>query len=542
MVHWLFHAERAGIIASLAMLWPLFLGQLLVFRFTPRRKWNDMKLGLVLLGLCALTIESIRAPDMQGGFGVYSCLTQRLLYEQLGCFFLYCLVLVLLATARSLYLQMHRRLPRAFELSMWAIVGGNHVVSIVIIERSLKAWDGSGDGGRDVEGLMRWWNANLLLFQVVAMLLLCVYWILFLSLRKRVAKFLHSLEAQEAKKKDAAAVSSAQAAATAASTAAAQQVSNPAHISVRMSALELPPPAATAAAISTATGNLDPAAAAAIAGDATTPRTSVSVRVAPSAALADPSPPQHQHQNHLEVNPKRSSNSASNAAPSKVTQTRLTQVAPAPSATSAAPAAGTSQADTRLSDLRAALRKLNLLTLLVNVLLIGTSIVQLPNQIKYLSHGTIVREVVVSPSEEGAEDFPLLSGGSTGMNHVALMTILWYSWSSPRVWMSAHRRTMGIGFWNTVCHGLDENKMHAAYAVGAGGAAAVGAKVVSDKRTDSSTVAGQHPPHKQVSAKTAAGATTAQPTPQLQPQPSPASPAAVGVASIPAFVPVKTAW
>lgn len=40
---WLFEAERAALLLSLLLLWPAFLSQLLVWRFTPKKKWNQTK-------------------------------------------------------------------------------------------------------------------------------------------------------------------------------------------------------------------------------------------------------------------------------------------------------------------------------------------------------------------------------------------------------------------------------------------------------------------------------------------------------------------
>lgn len=42
---WLFDAELGVVIASLLCLWPLYALQLLVWRFSPRKKWVDTKVA-----------------------------------------------------------------------------------------------------------------------------------------------------------------------------------------------------------------------------------------------------------------------------------------------------------------------------------------------------------------------------------------------------------------------------------------------------------------------------------------------------------------
>jgi len=88
---------------------------------------------MIYVGLVALVIETIRCPDMSAGFGRMSTMTQRLLYEQLGATLLCAVVLVMLATARSLYAQMSRPLPAIFPRLMWGIVAFYQLLIIPVL-------------------------------------------------------------------------------------------------------------------------------------------------------------------------------------------------------------------------------------------------------------------------------------------------------------------------------------------------------------------------------------------------------------------------
>jgi len=201
-----FWIELGGLLFSLLTLWPSYAAQMLVWRFTPRKKWIDTKVrhkkadrchdaersgriraaraegrgaaGIVgrsrrrsrirvsavalthspplrrthlcaalccaalpcvaqvhilRVGFIGLLIETIRCPDMSAGFGLMSSMTQRLLYQQLGAILLSAVVLVMLATARSLYVQMSRPVPAVFVRLMWGVVVINQLFVIPVL-------------------------------------------------------------------------------------------------------------------------------------------------------------------------------------------------------------------------------------------------------------------------------------------------------------------------------------------------------------------------------------------------------------------------
>ena len=88
---------------------------------------------ILRVGLVGLVIETIRCPDMSAGFGLMSSMTQRLLYQQLGAILLCAVVLVMLATARSLYVQMSRPVPAVFVRLMWGVVVSNQLFVIPVL-------------------------------------------------------------------------------------------------------------------------------------------------------------------------------------------------------------------------------------------------------------------------------------------------------------------------------------------------------------------------------------------------------------------------
>ena len=93
------------------------------------RKWKRMieyaalsQVGLICVAVAALIVDTIRAPDMSAGFGIHSLTTQRMLYQQFGASTLPAVVLILLATAKSLSVQLGRPLPKVFPRLMWTFV------------------------------------------------------------------------------------------------------------------------------------------------------------------------------------------------------------------------------------------------------------------------------------------------------------------------------------------------------------------------------------------------------------------------------------
>lgn len=94
----------------------------------------------------------------------------------------------------------------------------------------------------------------------------------------------------------------------------------------------------------------------------------------------------------------------------------------AAAASSIVVAATVSQSDARLAELHGALRKLNWLTALVTVILLGTASVSLPDLMSYFE-GAALPAVVHSPT--GPDDpFPVFNLATTALNQAAVVAIL----------------------------------------------------------------------------------------------------------------------
>jgi len=104
-----------------------------------------------VLGTLGTIVQTIRCPDVAAVFGRMSVSANRLLYAQLGCLGLEALVLVMLATARSLYMQMQRSVPRIFTVAFYSIIIINHTLSIPIIVGNIISTHES-----DEDMLMNW--------------------------------------------------------------------------------------------------------------------------------------------------------------------------------------------------------------------------------------------------------------------------------------------------------------------------------------------------------------------------------------------------
>lgn len=91
---------------------------------------------MIRVGVSALLVQTIRCPDMSSGFGLMSIVTQRLLYQQLGVVFMCAVVLVTLATAKSLYVQMSRPVPKVFPRLLWGVVAANQMFVAAVLVRS----------------------------------------------------------------------------------------------------------------------------------------------------------------------------------------------------------------------------------------------------------------------------------------------------------------------------------------------------------------------------------------------------------------------
>jgi hypothetical protein len=109
-----------------------------------------------------------------------------------------------------------------------------------------------------------------------------------------------------------------------------------------------------------------------------------------------------------------------------------------------------SSAEDRISGLAAALRKITLMTLLITVVCIGTvgnSYISL--QASFEGSRTEDYIVASNPEQYGAAHLI-----TSVLHMLSVFVVLWYTWTSPSVWMNAAiRRERHTPFWATLCHG-----------------------------------------------------------------------------------------
>lgn len=444
---------------TFALLWPLYLSQLCVlFRFTPKRKRNEFKTKLILIGVLACIVGSLRACDPNSGLGLISIFVSRSLYQEFGIICLYALVLVMLATARTLFVQMQRPMPVVYRYSMWGIAHGQQALFV-----PLWIWVQVGVSRDDPAMQMRGWLAQGILWIITSVLLLVMFLVLYARLTKRVRAFLITLQGLEDKKRFSAAANSANTAelAAEASKLARYQPTSPVpataacvpSVVVPIEEEETEPdlprspskvkPTRVRPALLIVTANLqqdphaspvDPATPALAADETVIAHPNASPRPAASRNSAVP----------VTRAPTMSANpAASRAYPSSAP-------APAPAAATASSAASSSsasQSQDRINDLHRALNKLHILAVLVTLLLVGTIAASLPRMMTYLKTKEPMDAVVHNPKPD--DPFPPMHLLTMIVNQCSLATICWYGWSSTKVLFK-------LPFWDTMLHGASD--------------------------------------------------------------------------------------
>lgn len=184
----LYYYELYWHVVTMAILWPLFISQLLVFRFSLRRRVLPTKRHLIWIGIVSMVLQSIRTVDPSSAFGRLSLPVQRSLYSQLGAILFYAVVVVVVATAKTLCVQLGRPLPNWFSPTMWGINVASHISTFPCLIANAIYFH-RGDNTR----IKQVYAAATIIFAVASVLTLVCYWVLFLSLRKKIREFLTTL-------------------------------------------------------------------------------------------------------------------------------------------------------------------------------------------------------------------------------------------------------------------------------------------------------------------------------------------------------------
>lgn len=462
----LYTVELVFHIVTMAIMWPIYFSQFLSFRFTPRRKFNDTKLYLILLGLLAMMVQTVRTVDPSSAFDRLDLPTQRALYAQLGAVLMYAVILVVCGTARTLCVQLSRPLPKWFIRAVWGINIANHITTVPV-----SISNGVYYPSRNEDALMITFMLQVIIFSVSSLSTLVVYWFLFVNLRRRIREFLVTLTRQEEMKKKSAEQLRSQL--PAAGTMQTKDGTNnndeqvplystkqnsskgskgskrgPLRIAVAEAPADPPPPTTTA-----------------IDGEGTAGADGGERDI---EAAIQPASPSYQPQVPADLpSPIDQSGPANkyallpqtNNSPVASVRTAPTNAAVAPAGGSPPPIATRSltrptvtQSDTRLLDLESAIKKMNILTALLTFLLIGTLASHFSNWIAFFS-GKVISDVIHPPYQTGGS-YRMGGAIQTVVNQVGLAAILWYAWTSPRVWWSS-----GLPFWSTIRYGAKDDPL-----------------------------------------------------------------------------------
>ena len=452
-------------VITFALLWPLYLSQLAVFRFTPPRKRNKFKMRLILIGVVACFIGSLRACDPNSGLGLISVFVSRSLYQEFGITCLYSLVLVMLSTAKTLFVQMQRPMPAFYKYGMWGLVSTEQFGFI-------PAWIyvQMGVSRQDDDMQMRGWVAQGILWMIISGLLLILFLILYARLTRRVRAFLITLQNIEDKKMLSAAAISANTAELALEAS-------------RLSKFQPTSPPAAAAATKAYAINVPIEEEPDTETEPDLPRSPSNkvdkpTRVRPGLLIVttklqqqdvDPASPLRASQGQgqgqgaadetVVAQPNASPRPAGsrNSAAGPVTRAPTLSAAAAPTASRANPPAASSapsaaassapsasQSQDRINDLHRALNKLHILAVLVTLLLVGTIAASVSRIIGYIHDKQVQDLIVHNPQPD--DSFPPMNLLTMAVNQGSLATIVWYGWSSTKV-------LFRVPFWDTMIHG-----------------------------------------------------------------------------------------
>jgi hypothetical protein len=191
-----YRIEQLAAFAICGLLIACYLAQALVYRFTPRRRWIETKYQMLLFGTAALVVQTIRAYDLSSMYGTYSVSFQHGIHAQVTAILLDALVVMLLSTARSLYVQINRKIPAYHFWLLWMPVILYHLFSA-----AYAIWEGmlwrKDSPATHLRGFATVSFVKANTFNVIGIYVFVINDVLFYMLYQRVSKFARSLEAAD---------------------------------------------------------------------------------------------------------------------------------------------------------------------------------------------------------------------------------------------------------------------------------------------------------------------------------------------------------
>ena len=178
-----------AIVVPMSLLWPLYISQLLVLRFTAKKKRVALKLHMLLFALFGLVCMTIRVADPSAVYGRLSQGFNNEMVAQTTSAVLYAAASWIVASTRSLYLQINQPMPRFVAPALYVSVVVYHLCQTitVLVQTLIRDQVPSHYSPMAVMRLTVLLDATQnceLLFLVTC----C--WYLCLQLRKKIASFL----------------------------------------------------------------------------------------------------------------------------------------------------------------------------------------------------------------------------------------------------------------------------------------------------------------------------------------------------------------
>lgn len=192
MVHRGFHIEAAVSAVLLALLWLLYLLQLVAHRCTPAAPRRSVQRQSLALGVLSLLLNTVRVLDPHSVFGVLSVSAAKALLDWACVLQVAFACVLILAAMRSLLRQLQRAEPRAPSAVLAALVGVYGVTSSVLpcIETALLS---APPTAARVRALRRCQLARNGVFCVAVMAIVVLIWIIHFGLSRSIGQTVSAL-------------------------------------------------------------------------------------------------------------------------------------------------------------------------------------------------------------------------------------------------------------------------------------------------------------------------------------------------------------
>lgn len=220
----LYLAELLFVVIMVACAWPLYVLQLITLRFTPRRKLVPVKSVLLGGGFLVVVAMTMRTPDPSAVYGRLSTHYNLIIEAQSTSFVLYCTSSYVVASAKSLFMQIQQPPPRFLAPVLYGSVLAFQILytTVLIVQSQMlerphqySAWS-----------IMRLWILLDLALDIEIAFLLACGWYLYRGLRTKLKAFIVTLKEQELKKQSAGRMTIFQVISAAASAARERNAAN----------------------------------------------------------------------------------------------------------------------------------------------------------------------------------------------------------------------------------------------------------------------------------------------------------------------------